>query len=150
MNGRKEVIQEFHLKKLGINFCYFTMVFIVVCNGGLLMKNMPDSFGASIITMSLGLPFFSIFQALVPIISLLMFFSSNRLMQIHAMALIIPYIILFPIFWIIALGDYAKDAQGALIFLFGPIYVQGICLGFLIIFSFIYAFFRKIKKREWK
>lgn len=133
MNKTSEVGCEWSLRKVGIAVCVCTLAVLFICAAA--FANNLD-----------GALFAWFFQIPVPLMAWGLFAWSGRLGQIHAAALMIPYIMLMPVFWIIAPGEASRDAQGALIFVFGPILIQSACCLLLAVFSLVYFIVRRVKK----
>lgn len=154
MNSSEEITRKSDLKRIGTYTCIFTILAIFIAVAVLLTKDwMAGAYASPPISelikkLSFGIPLFSLFQIPIPGLALILFRTTGKIGQMHAAALIFPYIILSIYFWMHALGEASKDAQGGLVFLFGPIYISLICTAILVIFSPIYYICRKIKKRS--
>lgn len=138
MDTESDMQNGLNLRTVGMNLCLISIV-AVVC-----------SIALSIDTMDIrGILFYSAFQLPVPVIALCMFLEKrSRLTHVHGLALMVPYMILMVLFWCIAPGEAAKDAQGGLIYVFGPIYIQVICLVWLGLFSLGYFIYRRVRSHS--
>ena len=127
--------QDFSLRGIGIWVCIVTIVALFGC----IIFLLTDEFPAALLALAI--------QAPVPLMALGLFCKSGKHGQVHAVALMIPYILLMMIFWPLWC-EGSKDAQAGIAFLFGSIYVQLICCMLLAIFSAIYFICLRVKAKS--
>lgn len=150
MNYLEKVSNELDLRRIGTWTCLIAM--LALCIG--IVTWLSGSWKAceyttpSFFDICFEIMFFLSFQIAIPLVALWLFRRTGKIGQVHAAALMVPYIILSLLFWSFIPGETDKDSLGALAFVFGPIYISIICCVFLTTFSTIYLIYRKLKKNS--